>query len=286
MKRIAIEFDTSDQESYIPQVQNLVSKLGYTSEIVSSEQIIEGILFNFDAVIFPGGFGAFYGLREYERFDDAIRYFVANGGGYMGVCGGAYIAGLTMTEALRSFCPRTLGLINVRAVNPPWIRYASQYRQATEERVSVTCKVAEESHPITTPYQGQMIELVYSGGPLIRDLGPEVTPLLTYVDTIMTPGDVALCCCVFGKGKVVICSPHPEAPWGKEEMVDTGCQEWLYLKMVQWVSQPEEKFHFPFLPWKIKKALIPYPAIPTTVALGLGVVSTLTLSRIFKRKVS
>ena len=178
-KRIGIELDTSDQLSYIPQVENLVEKAGFTSEILSSEQIIAGELFNFDAVIFPGGMGAFYGLRKYDDFDDAVRYFVANGGGYMGVCGGAYVAGLRMTETLYSYCPRTLGLMDVKAVSPPWIKFATQYRQATGERVAVTCKITDEPHPIIAPHQGEDMCIVYSGGPLIREIGPEVIPLLT-----------------------------------------------------------------------------------------------------------
>lgn len=285
MKRIGIEYDTPDQASYIPQVENMVTKAGCSYEILTSEDIINGKLFGFDAVIFPGGLGPFYGLRNYDGFAEAVRYFVSNGGGYMGICGGAYVAGLAMSQTLYSLCPKTLGLIDATIVSPPWIRYWTQYREAAGKRVAVSCKIAEEAHPITAPYQGQVIELVYSGGPLIRDLGPRVTPLLTYVDDIMTPGDVALCCSIFGKGRVVICSPHAEAPWG-EELVNTGCQEWLYLNMISWVSQPEEKASFPFLPWKITKVGIPYPVIPAAVALSLGVVTTLTLSQIFKKKTS
>jgi len=277
-KRIAIELDTEDQLSYIPQVQGMVQKSGFTSEILSSEQIIAGELFGFDAVIFPGGMGAFYGLREYEGFADAIRYFVANGGGYMGVCGGAYVAGLRMTETLYSYCPRTLGLIDAKISSPPWIRYILEYREATGERVPVTCQIIAEPHPIVIPYQGQIIDIVYSGGPLI-EIGPEVMPLLAYVDDIMPPGDVALCCSIFGKGKVVISSPHPEAPWG-EDLVNTGCQEWLYLNMLRWVSEPEEKASFPFFPWEIKKRLIPYPVIPIALALTFGVVTTFGITQI------
>jgi len=283
MAHIAIEFDTPDQESYIPQVERLVSDLGFTSELLSSEQIIAGELFDFDVVIFPGGMGAFYGLRNYKEFDDAIRYFVANGGGFMGICGGAYVAGLRMSETLYSYCPRTLGLIDTKISSPPWIKYITQYRRATEERVPVTCKVTEEAHPIVSPKEGETISIVYSGGPLITEIAPEVTPLLTYVNDIMPPGDVALCCTVFGKGRVVISSPHPETPWG-EELVNGGCQEWLYLNMLSWVSEPEPRFYFPFLPWLVKKRLIPYPTIPTSIALGLGIVSTWGVTQIAKRK--
>lgn len=235
MKAIAIEYDTGDQASYIPQVQSMVSKLGFTSEILSSEQIINGELFGFDGLIFPGGMGAFYGLRNYEGFGDAIRYFVANGGGYAGICGGAFVAGLSMTEALRSYCPATLGIIDAKIASPPWIRYIRQYREATGERVAVTCKITDEPHPIVEPYQGQTIDIVYSAGPVIKEIGPGVISLLTYINDIMPPGGVALCCSIFGKGRVVISSPHPETPWG-EELVGTGSQEWLYLNMLSWVS--------------------------------------------------
>ncbi|MBA7632863.1 hypothetical protein ES703_40418 [subsurface metagenome] len=77
-KRIAIELDTDDQLSYIPQVQGMVQKSGFTSEILSSEQIINGELFGFDAVIFPGGMGAFYGL--YGRLRRRLCRWIENDG--------------------------------------------------------------------------------------------------------------------------------------------------------------------------------------------------------------
>ena len=283
MPRIAIEYDTEDQSTYIEQVASMVSKVGFESALISSEQIINGGLQGFDAVIFPGGLGAFYGLRNYEDFGDAVRYFVANGGGYMGVCGGAYVAGLSISETLKSICPRTLGLIDAKIVSPPWIKFWQQYQDAQGKRVVVTCKVTDVPHPIIAGYEGQTLELVYSGGPLIKEIGSSVTPLLTYVDSIMPPGDVALCCSVFGKGRVVISSPHPETPW-EPELVGTGCQEWLYQSMVSWVSQPESYFNLPFLPWKVKRVGLPYPLIPAAVALGLGIVGTVSVAEALKRK--
>lgn len=283
MPRIAIELDTPDQESFVPQVQSIVSKVGFDSELISSEQIISGELSRFDAVIFPGGMGAFYGLRNWVDFGEAVRYFVANGGGYMGVCGGAYVAGLSISESLKIICPRALGLIDAKIINPPWIKLWQQYRDAQGERVAVTCQISDEPHPIIEPNQGQLIDLVFSGGPLIKEIGPSVTPLLTYVDGLMPPGNVALCCSVFGKGRVVISSPHPEAPWGPEH-VGEGCQEWLYRNMIAWVSQPEGGFNFPFLPWKIKRVGLPYPLFPTVIGLGLGIAATVSLAQALKRK--
>lgn len=283
MTRIAIEYDTEDQSTYIGQVQNMVSKLGFDSEFISSEQIIEGGLQEFDALIFPGGMGAFYGLRNWVEFGDAVRYFVANGGGYMGICGGAYVAGISISEVLKSICPRTLGLIDAKIISPPWIKFWQQYQDAQGERVSVACQISEEPHPITEPNHGKLINLVYSGGPLIKEIGPSVTPLLIYVDDLMPPGDVALCCSVFGRGRVVISSPHPETPWGPE-LVGEGCQEWLYQNMVSWVSQPESYFSLPFLPWKVKRVGLPYPLVPAAVALGLGIVGTVGMAEALKRK--
>jgi len=199
----------------------------------------------------------------------------------MGICGGAYVAGLRMSETLYSYCPRTLGLLDAKIVSPPWIKYIGQYQEAMGERVAVTCQITDEPHPIVLPYQGETIDIVYSGGPLIKEIGPEVIPLLTYVNDLMPPGDVALCCSVFGRGRVVICSPHTETPWG-EELVNTGCQEWLYQNMLSWVSQPEEQAYFPFFPWEIEKRIIPYPVIPLALALTFGVVATVGITQIAK----
>ncbi|MBA7644272.1 hypothetical protein ES703_52014 [subsurface metagenome] len=282
-KKVAIDINTEDQLDFLPQVVRMVEKAGLKAIVLSAEDILNGELFNYDILLEPGGMGGFYGLRQYEAFNDAVRYFVANGGGYMGICAGAYVAGLRMTPFLYSYCPRTLGLIDAKIISPPFIRYISEYQEAAGERVSVTCKITDEPHPIVTPNEGQVIDIVYSAGPLIRELGPDVTPLLTYVDGIMTPGDVALCCSVFGKGRVVICSPHPETPWG-EDLVNGGCQEWLYLNMISWVSQPEEKVYFPFPPWELGKRFLPYPAAPAAFIFGLGVLATLGLVQIAKKR--
>lgn len=285
-KKIAIVQDTEDQLPALPLIEKLVSNLGFTSEVLSSEQVMLGELIDsaFDAAIFPGGpVGSFYGLRVYKGFGDAVRYFVANGGGYIGVCGGAYIAGLTMSELLRSYCPRTLGLMDVKTGSPTWIRYFWEYRRVVEgERVPITCKVTDEFHPVIESYQGQTIEIGYSGGPIIRDIGFGVTPLLTYVDDLLPPGDVACCCSIFGKGRVVISSPHPEPPWGTEEV--NGYQEWLYYNMIKWASEPEPKAYFPFLPWEVEKRLIPYPVVPTSIALGMGMIGFYGLGQLWKRK--
>jgi len=38
----------------------------------------------------------------------------------------------------------------------------------------VTLPSESKPHPIITPHEGEVIDIVYSGGPLIREIGPEV----------------------------------------------------------------------------------------------------------------
>lgn len=282
VKKIAIEYDTEDQASYTPQVENMVAKLGFIPETISSDQIINGGLIGFDAVIFPGGAGAFYGLRNYKDFGEAVRYFVASGGGFMGVCGGAIVAGVRLSALYHSYCPKTLNLIDVRAASPPWMKFIQEYQEAAGERVRVTCKITDAPHPVVNQHEGELVDIVYSSGPLMDELDPGVVPLFTYVNDIMPPGSVAGCCSAFGKGRVLLSGPHPETPWG-EDLIDSGCQEWLYLNMLSWVSEPEETYSLPFLPWS-NKGMAPWPAIPASIAFGFGAVTTLGLTKLKGKK--
>ena len=70
----------------------LEAKSTLACQIVSAREIQEGVLKGFDVVLFPGG----YAPTQYARLDEsgraAVKEFVRGGGGYVGICAGAFLA--------------------------------------------------------------------------------------------------------------------------------------------------------------------------------------------------
>jgi len=69
---------------------NLVSGVKFT--YTTTTKIISSILSGYDVLIMPGGDGGYYYLNSGSISASAIKSFVANGGGYIGICAGAYAA--------------------------------------------------------------------------------------------------------------------------------------------------------------------------------------------------
>lgn len=139
------------------------------------------------ALIFPAGYTercvAALGREGFEH----IREFVAGGGGYIGICMGAYIAPQTVEVPGH---PPGLGIIDIR-----------NRREAG--RGLRTIEIAETDHPLVKGYEGE-IEIWYQNGPMI-EVGKGVEVLAVY-----EKGSAAIVCSTYGEGRVVIFSPHPE----------------------------------------------------------------------------
>lgn len=271
MTRVAIEFDTEDQAGYLPQVESLMAELGIETQRLNCYEIIAGALHGFDALTFPGGVGACEGLRIYgDNFAKAVQFFVASGGGYLGMCGGAYVAGRGIPYVFALYTRNSLNLIDMRTKAPPMVQFIQGYRQLQEERLAASCDISQIGHPITEWHEGERVDLVYSGGPLLEECGPSVTPLAWYYDDVLSEaaGKVALACSQFGKGRVVVSGPHPEAPWGAGINIGEPCCKWLYQAMVRYVIEPEPEAVFPIIPWSQVKPLVS-PIVPLSLGGGM-----------------
>ena len=59
---------------------------------VGPADIREGSLAHFDVVIFPGGSGSKQAAAVGDEGRTRIRQFIEQGGGFIGICAGAYLA--------------------------------------------------------------------------------------------------------------------------------------------------------------------------------------------------
>jgi len=187
---------------------------------VTAEQIRKGVLKDFDVVV-QGGGGAHAQADELEPAGrEAIREFVKAGGGYLGICAGAYLAS--------SGSPVYLGILNARIVDSQhWARGRG------DVELGFTPEGQKETG-VPKPKETVM----YHQGPLLAPAGRKDLPAYTEVARFDTEvaekgaphgvmqGTTALASSTFGKGRVFVISPHPEQTDGQEGMV-RGALMWV-----------------------------------------------------------
>jgi predicted deacylase len=179
---------------------------------VSPEEIRAGVLTNYQVVIFGGGSGSKQAEALAETGRDAVREFVANGGGYIGICAGAYLA--------TSGYPWSLKIINARTISPKWRRGVGP----------VKLELTEPGQEILGDRAGQF-ECKYANGPIVKaDEYPGLPPFetLAWFRTELAKNDTpagimvdspAIFAAEFQQGRVVCVSPHPEQTTGLEDFV-------------------------------------------------------------------
>lgn len=186
---------------------------------ISPAQIRAGALSNFDVAIFAGGSGSKQAAALEESGRAAVQKFVGDGGGYIGICGGAYLA--------TSGYPWSLHLINAKTLSSKWRRGKSMLKM-------------ELTQPGAEVLGGAMTNLtvLYHNGPVVGAAHAENLPpyeTLAYfreeVSSNDTPKGIminspAIIRGQFKRGKVICISPHPEQTAGLEYLV-TGAVKWV-----------------------------------------------------------
>jgi hypothetical protein len=189
---------------------------------VSPAQIRNGALTNYDVVIFAGGSGS----KEAEALEEtgraAVQNFVGGGGGYIGICAGAYLA--------TSGYPWSLHLINAKTLSSKW------------RRGKTVLKIE-----LTPPGFGILggtrtnLDVLYHNGPIVGPANagnlPPYEPLAYFRDEVAsndTPRGIminspAIFAGQFQRGKVICISPHPE---------QTDGLDYIVAGAVRWVAAP------------------------------------------------
>lgn len=192
------------------------------------EAIRNGALKKVDVLIHPGGSGGKQGRALETKGREAVRNFVRNGGGFIGVCAGGYLATDDYSWSL--------GLIEARVID-----------RRHWNRGTGTVDVALS--PIAQKFFGakdERVQIYYGQGPLLgrrewdNPLAPEYESLGLYQTGVakkgapegIMPGASAIVRATFDKGRVFVFSPHPEKTEGLGYMVE---------RAVQWVAQRDLK---------------------------------------------
>lgn len=169
----------------------------------------------FDVLVFPGGSGSGQSKGIGEAGLKNVRQFVDNGGGYVGICAGAYLACSNFSWGL--------GILNAGTVSNKWRRGQG----------IVDTEMTGANPEILGSVKG-LFKVRYNNGPVLKPGGrtdlPAYTPLALFRTEMAlndTPAGVmvnspAQAVATYGKGRVFVSSPHPEGTPGLENLIPRG----------------------------------------------------------------
>ncbi|MET0262061.1 MAG: BPL-N domain-containing protein [Rariglobus sp.] len=180
---------------------------------LTPEQVGTVDLSQFDIVAFSGGSGSGQARAIGEAGRANVKKFVENGGGYLGICAGAYLA--------TSGYDWSLGILNAKTVSPKWQR----------GRTFVDLEVSKDGEAIIGATPEPTFKCRYNNGPIIASMGrtdiPAYTTVAWFRSEISENGSPegvminspAAAYATYGKGRVFVISPHPENTPGLEHFV-------------------------------------------------------------------
>jgi len=183
---------------------------------VTGDDVRRGALDEFDVVIHPGGSGGGQGRSLEEEGRERVRDFVRRGGGFVGVCAGAYLATCDYEWSL--------GILDAKVIDRAhWARgFGNVDIGMTPEGKERLGEAADR------------LSIYYHQGPLLAPANDpaveDYRPLAVYEGEIakngapsgVMPGTTAIACGRFGAGSVICFSPHPERTEGYEDLLLRG----------------------------------------------------------------
>ena len=221
-----------------------------TVEYVDGEDIKAGVLENFDLLAMPGGqVSAYYNAIGTEGIEN-IKQWIADGGSYFGICGGALFA----TSS------RRFGIYNgTRALAVPG-DYSSLH--LTEMSINTTCEgpdLSDLPETINTLYWGSSY--------FIPEEGFDYIPIARYKEG-NGPGMIAF---EYEQGNAFLSSPHPEYEEGSSRDNTTEFDEF---------NDPETEWDFllRIAVWQVESSL---PTVPSTDTLVFGLTAVGVVAIVF-----
>lgn len=191
-----------------PMGKTLVRRIG-------PPEIRAGQLSRFDLVVFPGGSGSRQAAALEKTGREKVRRFVEEGGGYLGVCAGSYLAARNYDWSLKIVDGRT-----VDTRNGHWRR----------GRGTVKMELTEKGRLILGDYPEQ-VDVRYANGPIFapaQDDAIEDFQALAHFRTELAENGARVGAMIdtpailsgnLGKGRVLCISPHPESTKALHGMV-------------------------------------------------------------------
>jgi glutamine amidotransferase-like uncharacterized protein len=212
--RVAVYQDEGSKKAAAFFDENVgIDKAHFILTHVTAQQIRDGVLKDYDVVIQGGGGGRAQSEALQPVGREAIREFVRAGGGYLGVCAGAYLAA--------SDKDYQLAILNARVVD------REHWARGRGDVVLDFSKTGQQQ----LKFSHEKATVLYHQGPLLAPNNtaglPAYTPVAFFETEVaqkgaphgVMQGTAAMASGEFGKGRVFVISPHPEQTPGLDGLV-------------------------------------------------------------------
>ncbi|MBM2833417.1 MAG: hypothetical protein HW406_578 [Candidatus Brocadiaceae bacterium] len=243
----------------VTAIKNMLKTLGRTCEEISDSDLnysTQDFSNLYKVILFPGGYAYWYNYFINKAGKERIRNFVKNGGGYFGICAGAFFAsdrivweGVPYDDNAHynkygELTGYDLDLFPGTGTGP-----INEIANWNAERWNMTTFNFQKENTVlsnykTIPYSE---DIIYIGGPYFsidKDAESKVEILATY-NYNGKPAIVAFQC---GSGKVVLSGPHPEieedsdrdgVTIDREDTMDDKGSDWeLVRHILNWLETP------------------------------------------------
>ena len=229
---VALYSDKGTWEDSVEALQNMFQWMGYSVTLVDAQYINNEDLDDFSILCIPGGDMYQYAQKISSKGKKTIRNFIDNGGGYIGVCGGAYFASKKVVWRGNQLSMITLELFPGTAEGP--------FNEIVVYPDYAMCEIdMATTHPVTQ--SGAPVEwMLYYWGPMliVDDIDADIAILGRY-----TAGNQpAIVAFDYGKGRVFLIGTHPEIEEDSsrdgvefaDELDDNGSDWDLMKRAVLW----------------------------------------------------
>lgn len=211
--RVALFDDAGSAGKGVPSVKAQLGKAKDIAVTVMKAEDIQAGLDRYNVVIFTGGSGSKQAKTIGDKGHEVVKRFVENGGGYIGICAGAYLACDGFSWGLH--------ILDAKTPSSKWMR----------GRGEVKIEITDAGKDVLGFPKGER-EVHYANGPILvpakNDAIGDFEPLAIFRTELAEHGSPkgimvdspAIVRGTCGKGRVIVSSPHPEQTLGMESFVE------------------------------------------------------------------
>lgn len=216
LTKIAVFDDNSVSRSRTKLLESLARNPEFAVTKVTAEEIRASELPKFQLLIVPGGSSSYQGNVLGADGREKVKEFVKSGGGYVGICAGAYLATCDYKWSLH--------ILNAKVVDKEhWARGIADLNVALPD-AGKNLLVQSQSRVNLRYHQGPLL------APANNDNLPPYVELATFAGEVakngapegVMIGKSAIVAADFGKGRVLCFSPHPELSDGQDDLLYAG----------------------------------------------------------------
>jgi glutamine amidotransferase-like uncharacterized protein len=236
--RVAIFGDKGATESDIKRIEKTLTKMqGFDVKTINVAQIRAGSLKSFDVVIHPGGSASAQSKALGDDGRAAVKKFVNDSGGFVGICAGAYLASSQYDWSLHLLKARVIdGAHWARGEGSVQLRLSSAGKSALHSEKE-TCSIHFENGPLLGPMKG-------GDDKAFESLATFDTEIATNgASPGVMKGTTAIARGAYGKGRVICFSPHPEKTPGRESILQQAVRWAAGRSMKPELTDPENSPH-------------------------------------------